>query len=123
HPNQVELVAGDQGGRIRVFDLGGAGTGPALTVSSPEPEVAVRSIALTADGRRAFFATDSGNIYHWVPSSSETLLGSVEPDVEPFVRKAHDAYILKIICSPDGRYLATGSADHTAKIFSISDGT
>lgn len=119
HPNQGELISGDQGGRIRVFDLGGSGNGAALTVQSPEPEVAVRSVAITNDGTRVFFATDSGCVHWWQPHSSETLLGSV-PDIRPPI-KAHDAYILKIMVSPDGKLLATASADHTAKIFRISD--
>jgi len=121
HPNQGELVAGDQGGRVRVYDLGGAGNSAALTVACPEPEVAVRSVAVSNDGSKVFFATDSGTIHHWQPSSPETLLGQT-PVLRPPV-KAHDAYILKIIVSPDGKLLATASADHTAKIFRIADMT
>lgn len=119
HPNQGELVSGDQGGRIRVFDVGGAGNGAALTVTCPEPEVAVRSVAISNDGTRVFFATDTGSIYHWVPDSTETLLGST-PEIRPPV-KAHDTYILKLVVSPDCKMLATASADHTAKIFKFSE--
>jgi G protein beta subunit-like protein len=119
HPNQGELVAGDQGGRVRIYDLGGAGGGAASTVVSPEPEIAVRSVAVASDGTRVFFATDSGNIHQWQPASSESLLGTAPP-LRP-ATKAHDAYILKIIVSPDCKLVATASADHTAKIFRASD--
>jgi G protein beta subunit-like protein len=35
--------------------------------------------------------------------------------------QAHDKYVLKCLLSPDVKYLATMSADHTAKLWDTSD--
>lgn len=120
HPNQTELIAGDQGGRVRVYDIVGKSDAACETLVSPESEVAVRSVAISSDGLKVYFATDTGCVHQWHADSTETLIGSSAAVKGP-PTKAHDAYILKIIVSPDNKLVATASADHTAKVFRASD--
>lgn len=118
HPNQVELVSGDAGGRVNLFDMTGKESGAVLSIQSPD-EGAVRSVAIAGDGSRVFFATDGGSVHSWEPEDLNTLLAGVI-ELKPAVR-CHDAYILKLVVSPDTKLVATASADHTAKIFRTSD--
>lgn len=118
HPNQVELVSGDAGGRVNIFDLTGKDNEAVISIQSPD-EGAVRSVAIANDGCQVYFATDGGIVHSWEPDDANNLqIGGIE--LKHPVR-CHDAYILKIAVSPDCKYLATASADHTAKIFRTSD--
>ena len=40
----------------------------------------------------------------------------------PIVRVTHDAYVVAVAFSPDGRYLATGSYDNTARLVDVTTG-
>jgi len=111
HPNQGELLVGDQGGRVRVCDLTSA---TSVVIATPEPDVAMRSLAIAFDGSRIFMATDSGKVHQWAPPSCESMLNVAEVVLKSF--DAHDTYCLKCAVSPDLKYLATASADHTCKI-------
>jgi hypothetical protein len=65
------------------------------------------------DGARFASAARDGTVSVW----------SLENRVQPLVRmKAHDAAVLDLALSPDERFLITGSADNTARIFNVADG-
>jgi G protein beta subunit-like protein len=99
--------------------------GPKLTplaatlLATPEPDVAIRSVSISGDGARVFIGTDSGRVHQWAPPSCETMLNVANIVLKSF--EAHDTYLLKLCVSPDLKYLATASADHTCKIWKISD--
>ena len=119
HPNQAEIITGDQNGVIRVWDLT---ANRCVTEMSPEAgnekQTFITSISVALDGSLACAATNSGNCYMWSPLSSETF---GEADI-PFQKKqAHVKYILKCQISPNLKYLATASADHTVKLWSLPD--
>ena len=74
----------------------------------------MRSISVASDGSYVVAANNSGNCFVWEPNSSK--------DYVPKKRfQGHDAYILKCSLSPDVRYLATASSDHTVKLWNVQD--
>jgi len=119
HPNQTELISGDQNGNIRVWDLTANDCSRELT---PEPsgEVAIRSLTIANDSSTVVAANNKGNCFVWKladTSSASTSTARFDP-----IQKieAHQTYIIKALLSPDSKTLATTSADHTVKIWSIN---
>ncbi|TMW55293.1 hypothetical protein Poli38472_013184 [Pythium oligandrum] len=111
HPNQAELVVGDQNGCVRVYDLA------ANTCSfkfSPDGETDIRSVDVVRDGSAIVAANNTGKVFFYHPKASEGY------ELQHTL-KAHDAYILKTKVSANGKYLATCSSDKTAKIWDIED--
>eukprot|EP00897_Mesotaenium_endlicherianum_P005186 jgi/Mesen1/4696/ME000241S03733 len=104
HPNQSELISGDQNGNIRV----------------PEVDTAIRSLTVMWDGGLVVAANNNGTCYVWrLVRGAQTTT-----NFEPLHRlEAHNAYILKCLLSPEfgepNRYLATTSSDHTVKIWNL----
>lgn len=118
HPNQAELISGDQQGNIRVWDLTANACSRELV---PAGAVGVRSLSVSADATRLVAANNSGACFIWRLSHSEPR-GAEGVAFEPLRRlQAHDTYVLKVALSPDGTKLATTSADHTVKLWSMSD--
>jgi len=101
---------------VRVCDLTSS-TSTILT--TPEPDVAIRSLSISGDGARVFMATNSGTVHQWAPPSCESMLNVANVVLKPWL--AHDTYCLKVCVSPDLKHLATTSADHTCKIWKISN--
>ena len=122
HPNQAEILSGDQNGLLAIWDLSASGS--SVTTTCPEQDVAIRSVAVAADGSRAAAASSSGKVYVWEPATSATFgTGPTALGVKKrSVTQAHETYILRCLFSPDGRLLATTSADHTARIFRVGAG-
>ncbi|KAJ8614470.1 hypothetical protein CTAYLR_000849 [Chrysophaeum taylorii] len=137
HPNQVELVSGDQSGRVRIWDLQadkcsaelvpfapGIDDGDVRASPKPRP-VAVRSVAVASDGSRLVAGDNDADVYAWratSTSSSKTIW-----EMEHVIEAAHDdasghTFILKCAISPDAQLLVTTSSDKTAKVWSIERG-
>ena len=108
HPNQEELIAGDQEGRIVRWDLRANACTEHLI---PEPETAIRSVSVSRDGKFMAAVNNKGNLYTWQLENSE--LTPIK------MSKVHDEYVLKCLFSPDSSMLATTSSDGTAKIWRI----
>lgn len=103
HPNQVELLAGDNQGRVLVWDLVANRTRHTLI---PEEGVPVRSVAISPDAGVAVCANHEGTCYIWQ---------LVDDTFDPLQKiDAHSAYVLKCLFSPEAKHLATLSADSTA---------
>lgn len=103
HPNQVELIAGDNQGRVLVWDLVANRTRHTLI---PEEGVPVRSVAISPDAGVAVCANHEGTCYIWQ---------LVEDTFDPLQKiDAHSAYVLKCLFSPEAKHLVTLSADSTA---------
>lgn len=120
HPNQTEIISGDQDGRISVWDLRGGRTsvtgiasdsGPSKEIRLPEGTGA-RALAISADGDRLAVANNKGKVFVY-------KLGG--RDAGPLALlcswQAHDTYILQCAFSPNGNVLATASADTTIKLW------
>ena len=95
HPNQAELISGDQNGSVRVWDLTAGACSRELV---PEGEVAIRSVSVAADGSMVVGANNKGHAFVW-------QLGEEDPSrFDPLQRiDAHKTYILKCQFSPDTR--------------------
>ncbi|KAI9753734.1 MAG: hypothetical protein M4579_005025 [Chaenotheca gracillima] len=112
HPNQGELISSDRGGNVRIWDLGENKCTHQLI---PEDNVAVSSVTVASDGSMLCAGNNLGNVYVWRMIQNRDITSLV-----PVTKyKAHYQYITRLLLSPDVRKLATCSADHTAKIWTV----
>ncbi|KAH8156729.1 hypothetical protein CIB48_g11515 [Xylaria polymorpha] len=112
HPNQGEIISCDRGGSVRVWDLAENNCSHQLI---PEEDVSVSSVTVASDGSLLCAANNAGNVFVW------SLVQTYEhTQLIPLTQfSAHKEYITRILLSPDVKKLATCSADHTAKIWSV----
>jgi len=123
HPNQGELLSGDQNGVITSWDLT---TNTQRKKASPEGTKPIRSITAASDGSVAVAANESGNCYVWSISGQGASEGDAGESSELAFSKtlrAHDAYILKCVISPNSKLLATTSSDKQVKVWNLPDFT
>lgn len=113
HPNQAELVCGTQDGEIRVFDLA---ADACTRTESPAGEIAIRSISIEPDASRAVVANNKGTVFVYSLAPEDTSSFELAHTME-----AHKTYILNALFSPDGKYIATASADKTIKLWNSRD--
>ncbi|KAI9811625.1 MAG: TOR complex subunit lst8 [Pycnora praestabilis] len=112
HPNQGELISCDRGGNVRIWDLGENKCTHQLI---PEDNVSVSSVTVASDGSMLCAGNNAGNVYVWRMIQNRDVTSLVP--VTKFM--AHHQYITRVLLSPDVRHLATCSADHTARIWSV----
>lgn len=111
HPNQGELVSGDQTGAVRCWDLTANRCAAEMV---PEGDTPISSLSIASDASLVVASNYNGRVYGWRPTSSE--------EFTPVARlQAHPGYILKAVLSPDVRLLATASSDRTVKLWNTSD--
>jgi len=123
HPNQGEIFLGDQCGFIHVWDL----TANKCSVwHQPDGRTPIRSIAIASDAKYLVAGTDRGTFHVYnkydedAPNEDGVMVG---PKWQTCMKvNAHTTYILKVLFSPDCRYLSTASADNTIKLFDVDDG-
>lgn len=109
HPNQCDIISGDQGGSVSVWELSSGQLKPTLELV-PDGETAIRSAAVAADGSKVVVGNNKAEVFVWDP---------VGPEYVPIHRfKAHTGYLLKTVISPDARHLVTTSSDRTACLWS-----
>ncbi|XXQ35955.1 WD domain, G-beta repeat [Plasmodiophora brassicae] len=111
HPNQGEIVAVDEAGHVRIYDLT---AGKLSTTLVPEDKSSLRSVSVASDASVIAAANTNGKFTTW------SLAGEPQPRILQTV-SAHNTYLLKCLISPDVRYLATTSADRTVKIWNLAD--
>ena len=114
HPNQREIIIGDQSGRVLVWDLMANDCHRELVPEEGDMP-AIRSVVMCPDGSKMLAANNKGKVFMWDYDSS-----AYTPQKMIY---AHDTYILNMAVSPDGNLLATMSADHTTKIWKMDDFT
>ncbi|PGH12330.1 hypothetical protein AJ80_06740 [Polytolypa hystricis UAMH7299] len=112
HPNQGELISGDRSGTIRVWDLGESRCTHQLI---PEEDVSVASVSVASDGSLLCAGNNKGNVYLWRMIQDRDVTNIVP--IAMF--QAHKDYLTRVLLSPDVKHLATCSADHTAKVWSL----
>ncbi|KAG9843346.1 WD40 repeat-like protein, partial [Aureobasidium melanogenum] len=84
----------------------------------PEEDKSVASVTVASDGSLLCAAVSNsqiGSVYVWRIITAKDVTTLVP--VTKF--NAHNTYITRVLLSPDVRHLATCSADHTARIWSV----
>ncbi|XP_063536592.1 target of rapamycin complex subunit lst8 [Cydia strobilella] len=111
HPDQTQIMVGDQSGIIHVWDLRTDQNEQLI----PEAEASIQDIAIDPEGRMMAAVNNKGSCYVWA-------LGGAPP--RPVPRKhlvAHNKYALRCRFSPDSTMLVTTSGDCTARVWRTSD--
>jgi len=123
HPNQGEIFLGDQSGFIYIWDLS---ANKCRVWHQPDGKTPIRSIAVASDATNLVAGTDKGTFYVYnkydkdAPDDEGVKIGRAWQTCMKV--NAHDTYILKVLFSPDCRYLATASADKTVKLYDVDEG-
>lgn len=130
HPNQHELIVGDQNGAVHIWNLR-ADTSEAHT---PEQGSSIQCVTIDIHGRSMAAVTNKGNCFVTSPPSEVALLDDdsnnhdkvtgPRPSSSILPTKkisAHKRYGLKCKFSPDSSVLITSSADQTCKLWRTSD--
>uniref|UniRef100_A0A6M2DSP2 Target of rapamycin complex subunit lst8 n=1 Tax=Xenopsylla cheopis TaxID=163159 RepID=A0A6M2DSP2_XENCH len=117
HPNQAEILVGDQSGIIHLWDLKTDHNEQLI----PEAEASIQDIAIDPDGTLMAAVNNKGHCFVW-------SLNSGNPDEPTKLTpkqhiEAHSKYALRCRFSPDSAFLVTTSADGTARIWRTSDFT
>ena len=112
HPNQGELISCDRGGNVRIWDLGENKCSHQLI---PEDDVSVSSVTVASDGSLLCAGNNRGNVFVW----RMVQVGTVTSLVPVCRYSAHNTYVTRVLLSPDVKKLATCSADHTVRIWSV----
>jgi G protein beta subunit-like protein len=110
HGNQGEIISCDDDGSMRVWDLSLSKT---TLETVPEEHVSCSSVAINPDSSMIALSNHNGNCYVWKLTGSRT--NTLEPSEKI---EASTTYLTKILFSPNGKYIATCSADHSCKLWS-----
>ena len=131
HPNQGELISADRTGTVSIWDLGKSKRAHSITPCFED--VSMGSVTVASDGsllaaannrvrpllcsKRVTLTHLQGDVWMWRmvqdQEKEETMLYPCR------VFRAHKDIITRILLSPDSRFLATCSADHTVRIWKI----
>jgi len=114
HPNQGELISGDQQGNIRVWDLTAGACSCELV---PEVGTPVRSLTVAQDASMVIAANNAGTCYVWRMMRGSAYSTHFEPLHKLYAH--HGKHILKVLLSPDVHQMVTTSSDKTVKLWNI----
>ena len=129
HPNQHELIVGDQNGAVHLWNL----RADSSEAHTPEPGSSIQCVTVDSHGRRMAAVTNKGNCYVTTPPIMEQDVVGAAKNVDlqqsspsstilPTKKiMAHKRYALKCKFSPDSSVLITSSADQTCKLWRTSD--
>eukprot|EP00088_Acartia_fossae_P015169 TRINITY_DN1826_c0_g1_i1.p1 TRINITY_DN1826_c0_g1~~TRINITY_DN1826_c0_g1_i1.p1 ORF type:complete len:350 (+),score=44.03 TRINITY_DN1826_c0_g1_i1:50-1099(+) len=114
HPNQQELIVGDQSGVVHRWNLKNDQSEQWI----PDPgHSAIQSIDIDPKGQYMAVVNYKGICYVWSLKTGDNEATVLQPKVEI---PAHQSYGLSCKFSPDSSLLATTSADMSANIYRIS---
>lgn len=106
-----KLAAGDSAGHIVIWSVDESGKLIEEPLRRLELGSRQRVVAMSPDGNSVAAAGDNGKILVW----------NLEGNQPPVELKGHDGAVNTLKFSDDGRRLASGSDDRTAKLWSIAD--
>ncbi|KAJ1733160.1 TOR complex subunit lst8 [Coemansia biformis] len=123
HPDsrQELVVSCDQDGLVRVWSWRRK---EILAEAEPQPDVAVRSIAVSPNGHLVVAGNNLGQVFVYRLVIGTTPQGDRSVELELHINfEAHEGYrITRTLFSSNGVYLATCSSDHTAKLWRLTEG-
>mmetsp|Transcript_4445 Transcript_4445/g.6691 ORF Transcript_4445/g.6691 Transcript_4445/m.6691 type:complete len:308 (-) Transcript_4445:142-1065(-) len=111
HPNQAELIAGDQNGNLFVWDLS---SNTRTRTEQPDGEVAIRSVSVSPNGAMCVAANNTGTCFSYKLGPEDTSIFELQQTFS-----AHKTYVLKTLFSPQSKLLATTSADKSVKLWNV----
>ncbi|XP_065680195.1 target of rapamycin complex subunit lst8 [Hydra vulgaris] len=114
HPNQTQLVIGDQSGAINMWDLKTDHNEQLI----PETRAMIQSVAIDPEGKFLASINDKGTCYVWSLTGVKEQRTMFHPKQK---LSAHNKYGLKCLFSPDSNFLVTTSADSSLKIWNTTD--
>jgi len=116
HPNQQELIIGDQAGIIHIWNLQNDQSNQLI----PEANISIQSLAVDPQGLYLAAINNKGNCYVWALTGEGPKEATKLP--KPMNKiLAHKRYGLCVKFSPDSNYLVTSAADHKIKIWRTAD--
>ncbi len=92
----------------------------APTFTSPPQELPINRVAISPDGQ--LVVTGSGNIYEW-RRAGEVKLWNAATGEELALLPGHAACVNTVVFSPDGKQLATGTAEGMLRIWDVETRT
>ncbi|XP_014214450.1 target of rapamycin complex subunit lst8 [Copidosoma floridanum] len=114
HPNQAELIVGDQSGVIHLWDLRSDHNEQLI----PEAEASIQDVTVNCYGTYMAAVNNKGHCFIWALNS----IGDEPTKLNPRQKlKAHKRYALRCKFSSNLQYLVTTASDETAKIWKTSD--
>ena len=114
HPNQIELLAGDQNGSIHVWDI----RNERKEIHSSDNDVSIQHISIEPEGNWLAAVDNRGSCYVYRLKSHDQRTTCLKKRLR---LPAHRKYALKCKFSPDSTLLVTTSADTTAKVWRTAD--
>ncbi len=106
HPNQAEVISGDQNGNVRIWDLTAH---KCREEFCPEEETPIRSVSIAHNESFMTAGSHRGMLYIFNMKEGKFQL---EKSFQ-----AHSNYLLKCVISPDLVHVATTSADKTIRLW------
>jgi WD40 repeat protein len=118
-PDNHWLVTGSADKTVRLWDLFSSNLAAIAPIVLPDPEGdMIEAATLTPDGHQLITANDQGVIQ--VRDLSRTNGGTPEaPPLVSTLQSGHSGSITTLGISPNGRWLATGSNDMTARLWDL----
>ena len=134
HPNQAQIISGDQNGSIKLWDLGSSKCINDIIPDSHSSStsslgrVAIQSVDVSNDTLIA--ANNHAEVFVWDPNDASNTTTTIDDNgtsstsnnnnIRPkakFRAHSYGSYLLHAKISPDGRSLVTTSSDKTARLF------
>jgi hypothetical protein len=92
-------------------------------VSMMRGRLSMKELTPLLGGGRAGFSLWRGWLWLWLACGMVLpALTQEHPDIV-WIRGGHTQHVYSVVFSPDGRLLASGSTDHTIKLWRVSDGS
>lgn len=114
HPNQIELLAGDQNGCIHVWDI----RNERKKIHTADTDVSIQHVSIEPEGNWLAAVDNRGNCYVYRLKSQDQGTTCLKKRLR---LPAHRKYAIKCKFSPDSTLLVTTSADSTAKVWRTAD--
>jgi WD40 repeat protein len=104
-PNGMRLVMGNWNGQVQAFD---ANTGlNGITFQAPDLHQRVEAIIWLPDGKSIAACGDDHFVWVWNASTGQLQR----------TYSGHNDWVISLACSPDGKYIASGSFDATVQVW------